>query len=107
REVNKAGVGGEAGAVLEVMPPASLLNNLCPPPPNLTVVPDPVILPSVPVPNLITRLLLPLTANGNALLMSKPVTPAPALIVSVLEPPVLNVGEELLMCSSAMVSLML
>src|SRR5262245_35435563 len=67
----------------------------------------PLIDPTVPVPSLIISVLLPLISHGADPCTSNPVTPAPALIKSVLfAPPVLNVGDELLMCSSAIVSVL-
>src|SRR5689334_6240200 len=51
--------------------------------------------------------LLPVIAHGAEPVTSNPVTPIPALMNSVLfAPPVLNVGDELLMCSSAIVSVL-
>src|SRR6266566_4727942 len=71
----------------KVIPPASLLTSACPPPARLIAF---VTLPSVPDPSLIISALLPVTDNPNT---SKPVTPAPALIVSVLPlAPALNDG---------------
>src|SRR6266851_5085726 len=70
----------------KVIPPASLLISLCAPPARLIKLET---VPSVPLPNLIMRPLLPVTAKPNT---SKPVTPAPALIVRMLLPPALKDG---------------
>ena len=63
-----------------------MLISLCWPPARLIKLET---VPSVPLPNLIMRPLLPVTAKPNT---SKPVTPAPASIVRVLLPPALKDG---------------